>query len=270
MIAIFNTERETQFQIDVAERTRLYGPDAPASMLPRSDAQRRFDAIQAIFRRSTRVPADSKAPKPLVNIIINQRSFEENLHNHGLGDDPTDLPEVDPSLRRCETATGIAVLPDASVKAALTGHVRRVVLDSAGVVINMGRKQRLFTGSAREAAKLMAYRCDVRGCDVPGMFAEVDHMTEWVHDGCTDTDNACNDCKSHNLAKHLKKYRVERKPDGQVVYYRPDGTPMLPVGQHPPPETDQQQQNRHIKQRLNALCEQRKARDKRPDTDVDN
>ena len=143
MTAIFNAELETQFQADVTERTRLHGPDAPASMLPRSDAQRRFDAIQAIIRRSALVPADAKAPKPLVNIIIDQRSLEEAQHAHGLGAHPVDLPYVDPSLRRSETSTGIAVLPDVAVRASLTGHIRRVVVGSAGVVINMGRKQRL-------------------------------------------------------------------------------------------------------------------------------
>jgi hypothetical protein len=266
IVAIFNVELETQFQLDVAERTRLHGPDAPASMLPRSDAQRRFDALQAIFRRSVSVPADAKPPKPLVNIIIDQRSFEENLHSHGLGVDPVDLPYVDPSLRRSETSTGIAVLPDVAVIASLTGHVRRVVVDTAGVVINMGRKQRLFTGSAREAAKLMAFRCDFRGCDVPVTFAEVDHLAEWQdHGGKTDIDNSAIDCKHHNRAKHRNKYRAERRPDGQVIYHRPDGTPILPVGQQPPPETEEQIQLRRIKQRVNALCEIRKARDKQLD-----
>jgi hypothetical protein len=154
------------------------------------------------------------------------------------------------------------VLPDVAVKAALSGHVRRVVVDSAGVVINMGRKQRLFTGSAREAAKLMAFRCDFRGCDVPATFAEVDHLAEWQdHHGRTDIDNSAIDCKHHNRAKHRNKYRAERRSDGQVIYHRPDGTPILPIGQRPPPETDEQIQNRRIKRRIEALCEIRKARD---------
>jgi len=209
------------------------------------------------MRRAAKVPAGAKPPKPLVNIMIDQRSFEEALYAHGLGADPVDLPYVDPSLQRSETSTGVAILPDVAVKAAFTGHVRRVVINSRGVVINMGRKQRLFTGSAREAAKLMAYRCDGRGCDVPAIYAEVDHMTEWGHHGRTDTDNAANDCKHHNLIKHRKKYRVERRPDGQIVFYRPDGSAMLPVGQRPPPETGEELQNRHIRKRLKDLCEAR-------------
>ena len=231
MAVIFNQELQTQFQIDVAERTRLHGPDASTSLLPRTDAQRRFDAVQAIFRRSTQAPdSDVKPSKALVNIIVDQRSFEETLFNHGYGPDPVDLPDVDFSLRRSETSTGTALLPEAVLRAALGGHVRRVVVDSAGVVINMGRKQRLFTGTAREAAKLMAYRCDFRGCDIPATYAEVDHIDEWQQDhGATDQDNASIGCKNHNNAKHRRRYRVERKPDGQIIYHRPDGTPILPV-----------------------------------------
>jgi hypothetical protein len=161
-------------------------------------------------------------------------------------------------LRRSETSTGTALLPEAVLKAAMGGHVRRIVVDSAGVVINMGRKQRLFTGAAREAAKLMAHRCDFRGCDVPTTYAEVDHLNEWQQDeGQTNTDNSAIGCKNHNRAKHNRKYRAQRRPDGQIIYHRPDGTPILPVGQRPPPETHDQLHTRHLKQRINALRQYR-------------
>ena len=253
MIAIFDAAVEAEFQADVTERTRLHGPDAPASLLPRTDAQRRFDALQAIFRRSVSVPAGATPPKPLVNIIIDQRSFEDTLFAHGYGPDPIDLPEIDLSQRHCETSTGIAVLPDVALKAALIGHVRRVVIDSAGVVVNMGRKQRLFTGSAREAAKLMTHRCGFLGCDIPATYAEVDHLDEWGRDdGNTDQDNAGINCKTHNRAKH-RGFRAERQPNGQIVFYKPDGTAMGPIGRRPPPETDDQHMARRLRERLNAL-----------------
>ena len=131
------------------------------------------------------------------------RLGNERVENHGpahhiagemihfYGPDPVDLADIDFSLRRSETSTGIALLPEAVLRAALGGYVRRIVVDSAGVVINMGRRQRLFTGAAREAAKLMAHRCDFRGCDIPVTFAEVDHIDEWQQDnGTTDQNNA--------------------------------------------------------------------------------
>jgi hypothetical protein len=49
--------------------------------------------------------------------------------------------------------------------AALTGHVRRVVFDVAGVVIDLGRRSRLFTGSSRDAVMLGDRWCLWPGCD---------------------------------------------------------------------------------------------------------
>ena len=168
MVAIFEAELQRQFHLDADERARLHGPDAPASLLPRTDAQRRYDALQTIFRTSVSAPADGRLPTHLVNIIVDQRTHEEALANHCLLPFPDDLAPVDFSRRRCETDSGINLLPDDVVRASLQGHVRRVVMNSAGVVIEMGRKQRLFTGAAREAAKLMATNCDNPGCDVAG------------------------------------------------------------------------------------------------------
>jgi len=62
-------------------------------------------------------------------------------------------------LRGCVTDGGVVVDAYDMVIAAATGHVRRVVLDSAGVVVDTGRKQRLFTGPLREAVLDSGRRC---------------------------------------------------------------------------------------------------------------
>jgi hypothetical protein len=254
MIAIFTAEVERQFHADVTERTRLHGPDAPASLLPRTDAQRRYDALQAIFRTSVTAPADGRVPATLVNIIVDQRTHEEALAAHGLVPFPNDLPRVDFSKRRCETDTGIALLPDDVVLASLQGHVRRVVMNSAGVVIEMGRRQRLFTGAAREAAKLMATECDHPGCGVACTFAQVDHVIEWSEDGSTDPENSSIACGRHNPTKH-SHYRVKRTGRGYVIYHRRDGTPMLAAGRRHPDELppDDRQLDELARQRVRAL-----------------
>jgi hypothetical protein len=235
MVAIFDAELEREFRADVAERTRLHGPDAPSSLLPRTDAQRRYDALQAIFRKSVIAPADGRSPAPLVNIVVDQRTHEEALAAHGLVPWPDDLAELDLSKRRCETDSGINLLPDDVVRASLQGHVRRVVMNSAGVVIEMGRKRRLFTGAAREAAKLMATSCDHPGCGVAATFAQVDHVTEWSDQGTTDPENSSIGCGRHNPTKHTH-YRVKRTGRGYVIYHRRDGTPMLAAGRRHPDE----------------------------------
>ena len=58
-------------------------------------------------------------------------------------------------MRRCETVDGVQVDPAAAVMASLVGHVRRVVIERGRGGHRAGpQESRLFTGSAREAAKL--------------------------------------------------------------------------------------------------------------------
>jgi Domain of unknown function (DUF222) len=75
-------------------------------------------------------------------------------------------PTIDPAKRRCETITGNLMQADEILYRMLIGHVRRVVYDSYGTVIDLGRKRRLFTGSAREAIMHPDARCAGRvlGC----------------------------------------------------------------------------------------------------------
>jgi hypothetical protein len=210
--------------------------------------------LQTIFRKAVTAPADGRMRATLVNIVVDQRTHEEALARHGLVPFPDDLAEVDLSKRRCETDTGIALLPDDVVQASLLGHVRRVVMNSAGVVIEMGRRQRLFTGAAREAAKLMATTCDHPGCGVACTFALVDHMIEWSDDGTTDPENSSIACGRHNPSKHTH-YRVKRTGRGYVIYHRRDGTPMMAVGRRHPDELppDDHELAELARQRVRAL-----------------
>ena len=103
------------------------------------------------------------------------------------------------------------------------GQVRRVVVDSAGVVINMGRRRRLFTGNARQAVLLQSSRCVVAGCAAPIRRCQADHLTEWSRHGPTDGPNGAPVCGRHNRLKN-SGYRVHRDQHGFWHTYRPDGT----------------------------------------------
>ena len=82
---------------------------------------------------------------PLVNIIVDQTTLEHHLARLAGADvEPLDPATVDE--RRCETSSGHQIDPNDMLAAALIGHVRRVVFDTAGVVIDLGRRTRLFTG----------------------------------------------------------------------------------------------------------------------------
>ncbi|MEO6653632.1 MAG: HNH endonuclease signature motif containing protein [Ilumatobacteraceae bacterium] len=251
---IFQHFVQREFERDVEARRAEFGDAADQYPLPRSAGQRRFDALLAIFERAYAAPDGGMMPEPVVNIVIDDGTLDAAFTRVGItmpDGDVLDLDDLDPASgeaiiadaaadpaawldRRCETTSGAAVHPLLVLQAAMTGHIRRVVVDSRGTVIDLGRKQRLFTGSARDAAKVLMRRCSHPGCSVPMRYADIDHIDEWVDGGRTDQHNSDIECRSHNRFKHRERWRTLRDPVGRRYSVRPDGTTVLPVGERPP------------------------------------
>ena len=235
MIEIFERFRTAEFLTDWDTAVTEHGPNPTAAQLGRTDAQRRFDTLAAIFRAAAGAPLDVRAPEPTVNIIVDQQTFEDHLAQ--LITDPDaavrHFPVAatpDPYKRRCETANGTLLHPDDVLIASLIGHVRRVVYDSSGTVIDLGRRRRLFTGAARDAVMLQAQRCLWPGCDLPAGRCEADHLQPWSTNGTTAPANGAPACARHNRAKN-GGYTTRRDPHGHWHVYRPDGTELT----EPPP-----------------------------------
>ena len=224
-------ERFVRLETDADwEKARAeHGDQASVEHLPRTDRQRRADALWNVFVTAAATPPGAQRPEPLVNIIITQAEFEVamargtgspiNDAGPGGGDGP-----VDHRHRRCSTLEGHGVDPADAFAAAMTGHVRRVVLNAQGVVINLGRRARLFTGGARDAALLAHPRCVWVGCDQIGAHNQIDHSTDWQHHGPSDQDNAGPLCRFHNRWKSTHGFRTWRDPIGTWHTYRPDGS----------------------------------------------
>src|SRR3954468_514477 len=80
---IFAHFLELEFRKDCEARRAEHGDDADQFPLPRTDGQRRFDAVVAIFERAY-VAADGKAPDPVINIICDQRTLYDLLGRAGI------------------------------------------------------------------------------------------------------------------------------------------------------------------------------------------
>lgn len=258
---IFERFDDAEYAKDVAARRERWGDDAELHELRRTTPQRRHDAIVAIFRAAAVSEGAPDAAALVLNIVCDAATWAETSRDAGLAtavnlagvtvdpftglEHPNDLLDeltADPESilgRRCETDTGVAVHPHDVLRAALSGHVRRVVVDSAGTVIDMGRKSRLYTGSAREAAQLLIRNCQHPGCRLPARFSQVDHADEWVADhGRTDQANADIRCGPHNRAKSRHRWRSRRAANGNTYTIRNDGTVILPVGVRLPDFTE--------------------------------
>ena len=244
MKAVFDLAVEAEFANDCAARRAEHGDDALAHPLPRTAQQRKFDALHQIFLAWATVPADAKTPEPLVNLVIDPVTAGRVLAAHGLvenpdlfgvGADAFAVAERDLLARRCHTTTGTAVHPDAVLRALIHGRLRRVVVDADSVVVDMGRTQRLFVGSARNAAQMLVATCTHRGCDIPARFCDVDHRDEWVaQHGHTDQTNAMPACGPHDRWKHAHQIRTRRASNGRIYLIRRDGSVIKPAGEREP------------------------------------
>lgn len=241
MKAVFDRAVQAEFEEDCATRRELHGDGAASHALPRTAAQRRFAAQYAIHMAYGSMPPGAVAPKPVVNVVFSAAYAASTMAAHGLADTdvfgssaPVPTTPGDWLQQRCETSTGIAIHPDDALRAMLSGHVRRVVVDSASVIIDRGRKQRLFTGEARDAAQLLAVRCAHPGCAIPAELCDVDHLTPWGELGRTDQANATPLCGGHNRFKHRKHWRTHRDTNGNLHHTRSDNTAVQPAGQPPP------------------------------------
>jgi len=225
-----------ELEADRAEAIARFGSEATPDQYPRTPGQRRTDAVIAIFRLAAAAPGDVRVPDPLVNVVVDAETLEDELAR-AAGAPPTDTD--DPACRRpedvtarriCRTLSGRPLDPSDVVACLLVGHVRRVVVDSTSTVIDLGRRRRCFTGAARDAADLQAAirrrgasPCFWGDCTSPAHRQQRDHVRSWGGRGETNPGNSDVACGYHNRLKE-HGFRPVRRADGRYDLLRPDGT----------------------------------------------
>ena len=105
--------------------------------------------------------------------------------------------------------------------------------DSAGKVLDLGRRRRRPNAALRRAARERdKCRCRFPGCE--SRRVDLHHIQYWSNGGRTQLDNLLSLCKYHHLLVHDRGYLIAAARDGTITFYRPDGTmipasPPLPV-----------------------------------------
>jgi len=199
----------------------VHGDQMSPALMERTHSQRTFDALQRIFAAAATAP-EAGAVGVTTNMVIDQETFEHQIAED-LGEDPEPIPPTHAPKRRCEDAKGRVLDPRAVTAAAVVGHVRRVVYGADGVVLNMGRRQRLFNGPQRDAVLMASRRCTFIGCSIPGHRCQADHLVPYGRGGPTDVANGGPGCGFHNPFKN-NGTRTVRDHKGRWHTYRPDGT----------------------------------------------
>lgn len=218
---------QIEFDQDWAICTEQHGSDACTALMSRTASQRRWDALHQIFLQAASTPAGSQLPVPTLNIVMDLGTYESTLTRMRLipGQSRNGLMDLDPvpfHLRRCQTSDGVAVEPVEALARSLHGHIRRAVFQSPTLVTDLGRRQRLFTGAARDAVQLQATHCVWPGCQVRSSHCQHDHLRSWESGGQTSPSNGAPLCGRHNRHK-TKGYQIDRSPTGSWKVARPNG-----------------------------------------------
>ena len=214
---------DAEFRADWAGAKTRLGDAVTNADLERTPPQRRADALHRLFQDPASAPDGAVPPGFVHNIHWTATAYEEMLD----AIDADRAPKFDPDSYMCRTGDSHGVDPTEAATNSLDGlaaQIRRMIVDAAGVVIDLGRARR-FTGSARTAATAGHTCCVWPGCTVPASACEVDHLHEHGRGGPTSPSNAAPLCGKHNRWKQ-KGYRIQRSPTGNWDTTRPDGSQL--------------------------------------------
>jgi hypothetical protein len=177
---------------------------------PRLPSQRRADALVELTRRAAVADAQSsKAARPLITLVVRSEDLAAG--------------------RGGETDRGV-VVPGATVRRlACDASIAAVVLDSLGEPIDLGRSTRVPSAAQRRALVVRDRGCVFPGCDRPPGWCDVHHLVPWVDGGPTDLENAALFCGRHHHLMHEHGWRVVRRPDGRLEFFRSDGSKLEPT-----------------------------------------
>ncbi len=167
------------FEADWAEARSRLGDKATALDLQRTARQRRADALRLMAERSAHTEP-GKEPRVLLHVLAGAKSVE----------------------RMCELSDGTILTPGQVLPLLRWADVARVIFDGPSRVIDIGIRQRLFTGATRTAVELRDLECQHPSCHVRFEDCEIDHIVPYEHGGLTTQDNGEPRCPYHHRHRH--------------------------------------------------------------------
>jgi 5-methylcytosine-specific restriction endonuclease McrA len=139
---------------------------------------------------------------------------------------------VDAELLADADAPGQSVLDDgvrvpAGTSQRLACDASRVVMrhDLDGRVVEIGARTRTIPPALRRALHHRDRGCRFPGCG--GRFGQGHHIRHWAQGGATTLSNLAMLCRRHHRAVHEEGYEIDRQPDGELRFRRPNGQ-LLP------------------------------------------
>jgi Domain of unknown function (DUF222) len=132
------------------------------------------------------------------------------------------LGEPDGRLSGPETLTQLPLTRAAFELLSCNAIIRRVILDSRGIPLNVGRKSRTVTPAIRDAVIVRDRVCSYPSCDRPPGWSQVHHVAHWTRDGGeTSLLNSALVCTFHHDLVHHHGYEVRIGEHGRPEWRSP-------------------------------------------------
>jgi 5-methylcytosine-specific restriction endonuclease McrA len=202
-----SAETPSRVSADGSERTGLLIADDPPTW-----GQQQADALTLIAETALNHGIDPGTPGERYQVVVH----------------------VDAPVLANSDAPGQSVLEDGAHVSAETSRrlacdATRVVMrhDADGRVTEVGARTRTIPPALRRALQHRDRGCRFPGCGLP--FGQGHHIRHWAHGGPTTLSNLTMLCRRHHRAVHEDGYQVERQPDGELCFRRPDGHVLLDV-----------------------------------------
>ena len=218
LLKALTAAREALYQ---RERKRNADAQADVSAEPPTMAQQQADALQLLAETALHHGIDPGTPAEHYQVVVH----------------------VDASVLEDADQPGQSVVEDGARVSAETSQrlgcdASRVVMrhDAEGRIFEVGAKTRTIPPALRRALLHRDRSCRFPGCH--GRFCQAHHIRHWAQGGPTTLSNLVLLCRRHHRAVHEEGYQVDRQPDGELRFRRPDGRVVPDVPSPPPAPPD--------------------------------
>ncbi|HEX9822049.1 MAG TPA: HNH endonuclease signature motif containing protein [Methylomirabilota bacterium] len=224
----------------VTVRGRL-APEVGALLVKALAAAREALYQRARVEQAEAGPADVSAETPTMEqqqadalALLAETALHHGIDPGAPGERYQVVVHVDAPVLADPDLPGQSVLEDgvrvsAETSQRLACDAGRVVMrhDSDGRLLEIGARTRTIPPALRRALQHRDRGCRFPGCGV--RFGQGHHIRHWAQGGPTTLSNLALLCRRHHRAVHEEGYQVERQPDGELQFRRPNGWPIPEV-----------------------------------------
>lgn len=178
--------------------------------------ERKNDHLRALALVHLTEGTGGRSGRPDLTVVIDLETLLNGTH----------------SKTRVEADGGVTLPVETVRRMACFANIIPAVLGTNGVLLDLGRSQRLATPHQRRALRVLYQTCAISGCGVGFEHCTPHHVSYWRNGGRTDISNLLPLCSRHHHLAHEGGWQLTLDPESRALtVIKPDGTRQV----HPPP-----------------------------------